>query len=64
MHPARHTVDGVFDTGDNLHGGLSDCHGYSLATWGLDFSMTSSPSPSCPVSPWPTLSTTPQPLNI
>ena len=33
-----------------------------LFTWGLVFSMTSSPSPSCPVSPWPTVRTCPLPL--
>ena len=33
-----------------------------MFTWGLVFSMTSSPSPSCPVSPWPTVSTCPLPL--
>ena len=34
-----------------------------LFTWGLVFSMTSSPNPSCPVSPCPTVSTWPLPLD-
>ena len=32
-----------------------------LTSPGLDFSMTSSPRPSCPVSPWPTVRTWPNP---